>query len=358
MTKAWWLAVPVMLVLVAPFPVVAAFVAATSSSEQRCAPHAAPVTAGAGVASELMLAGVSLGAPDPGNLTDEQIRNAVTIGHIVLDEVHAPVRALEIAIATAIQESRLRNLNYGDRDSAGLFQQRPSAGWGTFQQVTNPRLATLAFLGRATHTSNRGLLDIVGWAQLPLTVAAQAVQVSAYPDAYAQWQEPARRIAAILAHGRPGQGSEGCPAGPTTSVDAANAAPVDGACPATSSPAEAGLTPFALQVLRCVDERFGHHVYGGVGQRPSNPTSDHPAGRAVDIMIANWAAPAGRTHGDAVAAWVQANASQLHVSYVIWRARIWSPARAAEGWRTYTHPSGAPDPTSMHLDHVHVSVLP
>ena len=94
----------------------------------------------------------------------------------------APPRAWLIALATAMQESTLRNINYGDRDSLGLFQQRPSQGWGIAGPGHRPRLRHHAVLPR--------LLAVPGWDALPLTVAAQTVQRSAFPDAYAQVGRP------------------------------------------------------------------------------------------------------------------------------------------------------------------------
>ena len=109
--------------------------------------------------------------------------------------------ALVIALAAAAQESTLRNLNYGDRDSLGLFQQRPSTGWGTPAQVTDPVYASRLFFGGPTNPNRgvtRGLLDIPGWQSMTVTQAAQAVQRSAYPDAYAKWETSARAWLAQL----------------------------------------------------------------------------------------------------------------------------------------------------------------
>ncbi|WFE56313.1 hypothetical protein [Micromonospora sp. WMMD712] len=96
-------------------------------------------------------------------------------------------RAAVISIGTALQESKLENLGHlGDRndhDSLGLFQQRPSSGWGSPEQITDPEYATTAFL--------KGLRQVDGWQNMALTDAAQTVQVSAYPDAYAQWEQQA-----------------------------------------------------------------------------------------------------------------------------------------------------------------------
>jgi LysM repeat protein len=99
-----------------------------------------------------------------------------------------------IALATAMQESTMRNLDWGDRDSVGLFQQRPSSGWGSVEQLTDPWHSARLFYGGPTNPNRgntSGLLDVPDWSSLPLTVAAQAVQISAYPDAYAKWESSA-----------------------------------------------------------------------------------------------------------------------------------------------------------------------
>ncbi|WP_326555878.1 hypothetical protein [Micromonospora sp. NBC_01813] len=101
-------------------------------------------------------------------------------------------RAAVVAIGTALQESKLENLGHlGDRndhDSQGLFQQRPSSGWGTVEQITDVEYSTTAFLD--------GLKGVDGWQDMPLTDAAQTVQVSAYPDHYAQWETQAAELVA------------------------------------------------------------------------------------------------------------------------------------------------------------------
>lgn len=276
-------------------------------------------------------------------ITVEQATNAITIAAASRD-LGVPRRGLQIAIATAIQESKLVNLPGGDRDSIGLFQQRPSSGWGTPAQVGDPVLATKAFYGRADHTHNTGLLDIYRWQYLPLTQAAQQVQRSGVPNAYAQWEQTASDIADLLGADLPeGTAGENCVEAPTS-------------CPDTGSLAEKGLTPDALLVLRSVNARFGNHTYGGLGKRPANAGSDHATGRAVDIMITDWQTRPGADHGTKIAEWVRSNAHELGVTYVIWRAKIWSVTRNAEGWRSYTHPSGEPTPTLAHMDHVHVGV--
>lgn len=123
-------------------------------------------------------------------LTDEMIVNARIIIRVGR-EMGIPNYGIVIALSTAAQESHLRNLDYGDRDSVGLFQQRPSSGWGSVSQIRDPRYAARAFFGgknSPTPGATRGLIDIRGWQDMSVTEAAQAVQRSAFPDAYAKWE--------------------------------------------------------------------------------------------------------------------------------------------------------------------------
>jgi LysM repeat protein len=103
-------------------------------------------------------------------------------------------RGIVIALAAAMQESSLRNITYGDRDSVGVFQQRPSTGWGTKSQLLDVAHAARLFFGGPSNPNKgrtRGLLDIAGWQNMTLTQAAQKVQISAYPNAYAKWEKSA-----------------------------------------------------------------------------------------------------------------------------------------------------------------------
>lgn len=125
-------------------------------------------------------------------LDAEQSENARTIIRIGR-ELGVPDRGIAIALGTAMQESWLRNLDWGDRDSQGLFQQRPSTGWGSIEEVRDAERATRAFFGGPgdpNGTRTRGLLDIAGWESMSYADAAQAVQISAYPDRYARWEQP------------------------------------------------------------------------------------------------------------------------------------------------------------------------
>lgn len=129
-------------------------------------------------------------------LTDEQVGNAliiVEVGH----DLGVPPRGWVVAVATAMQESGLRNLGHlgarNDHDSLGLFQQRPSQGWGTPDQILDPRYAATKFYEK--------LVTVDGWESLPLTRAAQAVQRSAYPDAYARHEPLAVAVVDAVAGG-------------------------------------------------------------------------------------------------------------------------------------------------------------
>lgn len=147
-------------------------------------------------ASSLIYAGRSITIPKASTyvtgygvvttMTPEMRSNAKTI-IAVGRHLGASKRALVIALATAMQESGLKNISYGDLDSVGLFQQRPSKGWGSVKQILDPEYAARAFF-LGTSADNPGLFDIPAWSSMTVTQAAQSVQVSAFPNAYAQWQ--------------------------------------------------------------------------------------------------------------------------------------------------------------------------
>jgi hypothetical protein len=125
----------------------------------------------------------------------EQTANAATITALALKR-NLPARAATVANATAIVESKLRNIKFGDRDSLGLFQQRPSQGWGTEAQVLDPVYATNKFYDALT--------KIKGYQGLPITEVAQEVQRSGFPQAYADHEEEGRILASTLSGHSPG----------------------------------------------------------------------------------------------------------------------------------------------------------
>ena len=127
----------------------------------------------------------------------ENARLIIRVGR----ELGVPDRGIAIALGTAMQESWIRNLDWGDRDSLGLFQQRPSTGWGTAAQIRDRVRSIKAFYGGPSDPNGsrtRGLLDIPGWRNMTFAQAAQAVQISAYPDRYARWEKPAYAWLAAL----------------------------------------------------------------------------------------------------------------------------------------------------------------
>jgi len=119
----------------------------------------------------------------------EQMANAATIAAVGIRR-GIPTQGITVALAAAEQESKLQNLSGGDRDSVGLFQQRPSQGWGTPDQLADPRYAAGKFY--------EALLKVRGWQQLSVAQAAQAVQKSADGSAYARWEDKARILATAL----------------------------------------------------------------------------------------------------------------------------------------------------------------
>jgi hypothetical protein len=141
----------------------------------------------------------------PVGLTAEQVRNAVVIV-AVGQRMTIPVRGWVVAVATALQESDLIDSGTPtDHDSMGLFQQRPSQRWGTPQQIMNPEYAAAAFY--------TALRRVPGWETMPLTDAAQKVQRSAYPDAYAKHEGRAAAIVAAYTGGAVCDGGDGVSAG-------------------------------------------------------------------------------------------------------------------------------------------------
>ena len=143
-------------------------------------------------------------APAPAASVDgldaEQIQNARLIIQIGR-ELGVSERGIAIALATAMVESWIRNLDWGDRDSLGLYQQRPSTGWGSPAEIRDASRSIRVFYGGPSDPNGnrtRGLLDIRGWEGMGFAQAAQAVQRSAFPDRYAAWEGAAYQWIAAL----------------------------------------------------------------------------------------------------------------------------------------------------------------
>lgn len=255
-----------------------------------------------------------------------------------------------IALAVAMQESRLRNLPHlgddNDHDSIGVFQQRPSQGWGTPEQLANPTYQTDKFYQK--------LATIPGWETMPLTDAAQAVQASAYPNAYTKWTTEAHRLAEQL--GTRGSAHD-CPLNAFGSAEPAPRNP-DGSWPDQTC----SIRPDPTTGSGCITPRLLHLIqqaatagFGKPGCYRIDDHGEHPKGRACDWMITSGGEATGhqKRRGDAMAAWAVANADRLGITYVIWFRMIWTPAK---GWQPYNNPFGSNNPAGWHTNHVHISL--
>ncbi|WP_078916409.1 heavy metal transporter [Streptomyces viridochromogenes] len=252
--------------------------------------------------------------------TPEQAVNAATIAAVGTGR-GLPERAVTIALATALQESALRNITHGDRDSLGLFQQRPSQGWGTEKEILDPIYSAGIFYEH--------LVKVRGYTELPLTVAAQRVQRSGYPEAYAKHEPDATLLAAALTgrsaatltcEGRPGAGTR------TSGPDAVRAALVrdfgqDALQPAA---AEVGARKATPSPTPSVIERDGRTVL-----LPVPGDSGSGGGRSV------------RERGWQLAHWAVANASDLHIKRVSYAGREWTAGNTDSQWRTSAAPGTA-----------------
>jgi len=204
----------------------------SANTAAACTPNASPTVDPSAVAAEVkaILAGGKTGSLTVAGLSNpaSQIPNAATITATGI-AMNVPVYGQVIALATALQESGLENLSSGDRDSLGLFQQRPSQGWGSPSQIMDPVYASTQFYDH--------LLKVSGWQQLTLTQAAQAVQDSGYPDAYAKWQALATALQQAIAQALPTSPTASTSPAPRTASP--TALPVPGS---TTSPAPTSTT--------------------------------------------------------------------------------------------------------------------
>ncbi|WP_456236268.1 hypothetical protein [Devriesea agamarum] len=234
----------------------------------------------------------------------EQTSNAALIVATGVDR-NLPPRAGTIALATAYQESQLRNIEHGDRDSLGLFQQRPSQGWGTPQQILDPIYSTNKFYD--------GLVKIKGYESMPITVAAQKVQRSAFPDAYADHEVEGRLFASALT----GE------SGPELTCDLA--------------PASGPSDPRALEkeVQRQFPRRLGTSVRTNLAAASEVFATDSvpvPTGSGATALVID---PGhDQRLGWALANWAVAEAANYHVTLVAYQHRVWNRSSQDATWAT------------------------
>jgi hypothetical protein len=236
-------------------------------------------------------------------LSIDQMQNASTIAAVAASR-NLPERAVQISLATAMQESRLTNLTGGDRDSIGLFQQRPSQGWGTPQQIGDPVYATNKFLDK--------LVAIPGYAQLPLTEAAQDVQHSGFPDAYAQHEADAMTLSAAL----------------TGRVPSAMNCTVDGV---GTSPSGSGSATLQAELKKdfgrvVSSTELGASTDSGSGSDSATASPQHL------LAVAVHGSAYQSERGWAVAQWSVAHAKTLHITEVDYAGKKWSSSNSDKGW--------------------------
>ena len=266
----------------------------------------------------------------------EQSGNAALIAAVAVQR-GLPARAATIALATAYQESDLRNLEYGDRDSLGLFQQRPSQGWGTREEILDPHYAAGAFYDAL-------------------------VQVDGKPRCRSPWP-PRRSSARVPRRVRRPRGRR-----PRAGLRPDRLLPGGvllrrGRRPgrAVSDLDDAGLTGRADAVRADLLRTFGDLPLGGFAPggvtEGHMPGSAHYDGRAVDVFVRPVSA-ASKRRGWAIASYLVGQADRLGIATVIFDDRIWRVSRSSDGWLDYDVPSGSRGDRSIleHRDHVHVDV--
>ena len=230
-------------------------------------------------------------------LEPDQAAIAATIAGVAARH-KLPREAVTIAYAAALQETDLHNLDYGDRDSVGVFQQRPSQGWGPASDLENPIYATTKFFD--------ALVRVRHYTAIPVQAAAQAVQHSADGSAYGQWATVAAQLAGYFT-GAPPHGVS-CWYVPASPAPAANLAG-----------AERGLT-----------QTFGSPGRGGVVVRITTDRSGHNGDGSVAVLHVQ------RAGAWTVAGWLVAYAQQYGVSEVRYAGYDWQPANGTMGWQRDT----------------------
>ncbi|WP_326664731.1 heavy metal transporter [Streptomyces canus] len=246
--------------------------------------------------------------------TPEQAVNAATITAVGTGR-GLPERAVAIALATALQESGLRNIQHGDRDSLGLFQQRPSQGWGTPREILDPTYAAGEFY--------KHLVKVRGYQDLPLTVAAQRVQRSGYPEAYAKHEPDATVLAAALT---------GTSAATLTCDGRQESAQ---AAQATATGPDAVRSALVRDFGRDALETTAAEVGGKASPSPTPTSGD---GRTVTLPVREDTGPGSdRSLGERgwqLAHWAVANASALRIERVSYAGRQWTAGNTDSEWRT------------------------
>lgn len=257
-------------------------------------------------------------------MSPEQAGNAATIAAVGTGKP-MPERAVTIAMATAMQESALRNLDHGDRDSLGLFQQRPSQGWGTPAQIQDPVYSAGIFYDR--------LKEVRGWARLPLTEAAQRVQLSGFPQAYAKHEPDATLLAAAFTGSAPG------------TLTCTGPAPRAGSGDAEKVKAE-------------LTRVFGDGSAPRLGPPAASAGRSGPVeGTEVTLSVAGKKGGVDERRGWELAHWAVANAAELDIARVAYGGKAWIAGENKGRWVDKAPAaSGGGDPLAAGTDSVRIFV--
>ncbi|RKT06735.1 hypothetical protein BX286_4780 [Streptomyces sp. 3211.6] len=302
-------------------------------------------------------AGGSEGAVQTYEMTPEQASNAATIAAVGISK-GLPDRALTIALATAMQESGLRNLDHGDRDSLGLFQQRPSQGWGTPEQIMDPVYSAGIFYDR--------LVEVNGYTRLPLTVAAQRVQLSGFPQAYAKHEPDATVLTAAFGEGEapatltcagpaPVKGdpekvrTELARAFGKEALSTGRTAPHAGPKASASASAKAGAGS-APKASGSPAPKTSASPSAGSSATPAaapSPSAGAPEAE-VDLWLKDGGGPGEARRGRAMAHWAVARAGELGIARVSYDGSAWVAGGNRGEWQRDgaggTKGGTAPDP--------------
>jgi hypothetical protein len=236
------------------------------------------------------------------DLDPEQAEVASTIAGVAARH-RLPRQAVTIALAAALQESKLHNLDYGDRDSVGIFQQRPSEGWGSATQLQDPVYATTKFY--------TALTKVHGYAAMPVEQAAQDVQHSADGSAYQQWTDIARQLTGYFT----GNSAHGVSCW-YTPAGQANLAGVKGQIGETFGPA--GRKAVVVRI-----------------------TTDRSGKKTSAVLYVQRAA------GWTVASWLVAHAEAYHLSHVRYAGFSWKAANGNMGWQRESNPTSPSGKTGI-----------
>jgi hypothetical protein len=238
----------------------------------------------------------------------DQMQNASTIAAVGV-KLGVPTFGIEVAEATALQESKLYDLSGGDRDSLGLFQQRPSEGWGTSAQIMDTTYSSTAFY--------TALMKVPNWTNLPLTEAAQDVQHSAYPDAYAAHQDEAAVLAEVFT-GTAGPALTCTLDGPTFSPQATDSS---------------GLTTQGEAVVADAQKQWG---------TASVRSADGSARSFALSLPGSLSGTQATERGWAYADWAVSKAEALGITQVGFDGKTWSSSNSPGSWQTASDSASAP----------------